>query len=725
MVRFLGVGLCSLLLPALLAQADPDGRRVARVGRVAEPEAPRIDGDLGDACWRDAPAIGELVMTEPWLGRQPTQRTVVKLLHDRHHLYLGLWCFDDDPTRIRASQRARDARLDPDDRVEIILDPFENRRTGYFFQIGAGGSIGDILISQNGGRFDKPWDAVWSGASRVTDEGWVAEVAIPFRSIPRREGAGRWGFNLARYVRDANEEYRWNGASQSTSFFRISECGTIDGIGDVDSGVGIEVVPYAAASWSRDRAVDRGWDIDPDAGGEAYWRITPSVTLATTLFTDFAETENDSRQINLNRFPLFFPEKRDFFLEGLSYFTFGANDAGNANFLPFFSRRIGLAGDGTKIPLQFGAKLTGEAGPFEFGLLDVQTDATAAVDEENLAVGRMKYAVGAQTTVGLIATNGDPTSAGRNHLLGADLWHRVPRWVGDLELTIVADAVASTGNVVDDEGESFGAMANARGSEWSFGLGSRQVADDFRPALGFVRRLGTRRTAGNVRWQPRTAEGSAIRRFSIAIDGARAEGLDGEPQETSIGLDTFGVQTHAGDELGVFVRREFERVEADFTLFRGSTTVFAGDYWNTRSGVLVTASEGRPWNGTASLSTGGFFDGRSDRLELDGEWRTSPLLHVGGGYRTAIVDLGPGRAFTTQVASGRVDLHFTPALSVRNLVQFDNESNVLGWQSRLRWIYAPGCDFFAVLGTAWQRDDASFTPTEQSLEFKVAHSLRF
>jgi len=205
MVRFLGVGLCSLCLPALLAQADPDGRRVARVGRVADHEAPRIDGELGDACWRDAPAIGELVMTEPWLGRPPTQRTVVKLLHDRHHLYLGLWCFDDDPTRIRASQRARDARLDPDDRVEILIDPFENRRTGYFFQIGAGGSVGGTLISQNGGRFDKPWDAVWSGVSRVTDEGWVAEVAIPFRSIPRREGAGRWGFNLARYVRASDE----------------------------------------------------------------------------------------------------------------------------------------------------------------------------------------------------------------------------------------------------------------------------------------------------------------------------------------------------------------------------------------------------------------------------------------------------------------------------------------------------------------------------------------
>lgn len=725
MVRFAGLLLLSFLVTGILAQAPPDGRRTARVGRIDVATAPRIDGRLDEACWRDAPAIGELVMVEPWAGRPPTQRTVVRLLHDHEHLYLGLWCFDDDPSRIRASQRARDARLDPDDRVEILLDPFENRRTAYFFQIGAGGSIGDILISQNGARFDKPWDAVWSGAAQVTDEGWFAEIAIPFRSIPRRPGSGRWGFNLARYVRAANEEYRWNGSSQAVSFYRASECGTIEGIGEVESGIGLEVVPYVATSWSRERAVRRGWDADVDAGGEVYWRITPSVTLAATLFTDFAETESDARQINLNRFPLFFPEKRDFFLEGLSYFAFGAPEAGGGNFRPFFSRRIGLAGDGSPIPLLLGLKLTGEAGPFEFGLLDALTDRTATQDEQNLAVGRVKYAAGEQTTIGLLATSGDPTGATDNQVLGVDGWHRVPQWLGDLDLTVVVDAALSTGSGRGDDGESFGADVRARGSEWQFEVGARQVAADFQPALGFVRRRGTRQMAAEVRWQPRVGEGSAIRRWQFEVEAERAEAMGGETQAKSLGIDWFGAELHSGDEIGVFAVREFERVEADFVLFRDTTPVFAGDYWNTRGGLIVRTSEGRPWNVLAEGSTGGLFDGRSDRLELDGEWRVSPLLHLGGGYETARVDLGPGRAFTTQVASSRVDLHFTPALSVRNLVQFDNESNVLGWQSRLRWIYAPGCDFFAVLGTAWERDGSSLVPTTQALEFKVAHSLRF
>ncbi|MEO6598146.1 MAG: hypothetical protein ABIP94_25665 [Planctomycetota bacterium] len=178
--------------------------------------------------------------------------------------------------------------------------------------------------------------------------------------------------------------------------------------------------------------------------------------------------------------------------------------------------------------------------------------------------------------------------------------------------------------------------------------------------------------------------------------------------------------------MSAFANRKFERVDTDFTLFDGTATVVAGDYWSTRAGFFLQTTEARPWNGLFVASTGDFFGGRSDRLEGNLEWRTSALLHLGGGYETAMVDLGPGRAFTTQIAKGLLDLFFSPALSLRNLVQFDNESNVLGWQSRLRWIYAPGCDFFAVLGTSWLReDDGSIVPTEQSLEFKVSHSLRF
>tara|TARA_R110002072_G_scaffold67163_3_gene165122 strand:+ start:144545 stop:146737 length:2193 start_codon:yes stop_codon:yes gene_type:complete len=711
--------------------AQEDGaRRTCRIGRIEAENAPLLDGILTDECWRAAPAIGELVMVEPWLGRKPTERTIVKLLHDRRNLYISIWC-EQDPSTVRNSQRVRDARLDPDDRIELMFDPFENRRTAYFFQVGAGGSLGDALVSANGSRFSKPWDAIWQAQARKTDDGWSCEIAIPFRSIPRKKGARSWGFNLKRYLRDRNEEYQWANPSQAVPFFRISEFGTVDGIGDVDGGIGLEVVPYVAAGLSRDRtASDDGWEFDPDMGGEIYYRVTPSMTFATTLLTDFAQTESDSRQINLNRFPLFFPEKRDFFLDGESYYNFGSQSAGGTRFLPYFSRRIGLSG-GNPVPILWGMKMQGEVGPFEVGLLDAQVDGTSTTAEENLAVARVKYALGEQTFVGLISTNGNPVSTGANTVAGIDFYHRIPEFVGDMDLQISIDALGSTGEAANDDGESFGVDLQARGQVWSVQTGTRWVSNDFSPALGFVSRRGIRQSELEVGFRPRAAEGSVIRRYVFEVTGRRAEEWEGAPQSVSWQIDQLGLEFQNGDEVSLFFSRRFERVDTQFELFDNTTPVFVGDYWQTRSGFRYEANEGRPVSGNASVFYGDFWDGHSTSLRGDVDWRASPLLQMGVGYRSTIADLGPGREFTTQIGSGTLDLFFSPELSLRNLLQYDNESNGIGWQSRLRWIYSPGCDFFLVFGSNWQRSrdpltrEASIVPTEQALNFKVAHTVRF
>ncbi|MFK7740828.1 MAG: carbohydrate binding family 9 domain-containing protein [Planctomycetota bacterium] len=713
--------------------AQDGGRRVCQIGTIDAADAPRLDGILTDDCWRDAPEIGELVMVEPWVGRKPDSRTVIKLLHDRSNLYVSIWC-EQDPESVRDSQRVRDARLDPDDRVELMFDSFDNRRTAYFFQISPGGSIGDALVSANGTRFNKPWDALWWGEARRTDDGWAAELEIPFRSIPRLKGARSWGFNCKRYVRDRNEEYQWDNPSQSVPFFRISEFGRIDGFGEIDGGIGLEFVPYITANFQRDRlgtGVDGDdWDFDPDAGGEIYYRVSPSITLATTVLTDFAQTENDGRQINLNRFPLFFPEKRDFFLDGESYYTFGSQFAGGTRFLPYFTRRIGLD-SGTPVPILWGMKLQGEAGPFELGLINVQVDGSAATNEENLAVGRVKYALGDQSYIGIVGTNGDPTSGGTNSVFGVDFYHRFPEFVGDMDLQVNIDALVSTGDAGDDEGESFGIDLAAQGQEWEVQMGTRWVSDDFRPALGFVSRRGIRQSQASVSYRPRVAEGSAIRRYLFAIELSRAERWDGEPQQVEFELDDLGVEFQNGDRLVAFATRRFDRVFNEFQLFQRDGeqprgTVRAGDYWNTRSGVSYRANEGRDVSGRVSLSTGDFFGGSSDSVSVSADWRTSPLLQVGGEFRTARIDLEQDGAFTTEIASATLDLFFDSTLSLRNLLQYDNESNAIGWQSRLRWIYEPGCDFFLVFGSNWQRTvDESIVPTQQAVNFKIAHTIRF
>ncbi|MFM1871499.1 MAG: hypothetical protein RL398_921 [Planctomycetota bacterium] len=728
----LTAGFLSTAVSVLSAQ-EPQGatgaavrtRKVAQVGRVAPEQVPVVDGRLDDACWADAPSLGDLTMVEPWEGRAPSVRTEVRLLHDRDNLYLALWCYEDkDP--VVATMRARDARLDPDDRVEIIFDPMESRQMAYFFQVGAAGSLGDGLISANGNKFDKPWDTIWSGEVTRTADGWFAELAIPFRSLPRREGAATWGFNLQRHARVRNEVYRWDNARQSISFFRPSELGTLAGFGAIEAGYGLEFVPYLTFKADRDlTAGDGDWGRDTDAGGEIYWRITPALKLALTANTDFAETEADGRQINLNRYPLFFPEKRDFFLDGAGYFQFGSSSAGGVTYLPFFSRRIGLSPSREPIPLLGGVKLTGRSGPVEIGILDVQTDASANTDEENLAVARVRYSLAEETAIGVLATHGDPRSTGTNSVGGLDFYHRWPDLFGDQDLQVQVDAAKSTGNVGGDEGDNFGIDVRSRGREWDFEVSTRWIEEEFRPALGFIGRTGTRAVSLDVDYSPRAVEGSAIRNGLFSIGAERYESLSGEPQDTKVGVDQLGAAWQTEDRAYLFAHERFERVENEFRLFRDSVAIAPGDYRTVRGGVAVTTSEGRPWNVDARVTSGEFFDGRSDDFSIDGEWRTSALLHLAADYQTTRVDLGPGRDFTTQIIALRAELHFAPTLSLYNLAQYDNESEQIGWQSRLRWIYQPGCDFFAVLGTTWRYDDGAVATEQQELAFKVQHTLRF
>lgn len=440
--------------------------------------------------------------------------------------------------------------------------------------------------------------------------------------------------------------------------------------------------------------------------------------------TDFAETESDERQINLNRYPLFFPEKRDFFLEGSAHFQFGATNAGLATVLPFFSRRIGLAADGSKVPVLGGVKLTGTSGPLEVGLLDVESDATPDTPEANLAVARLQYALGPATTVGAIGTHGDPDRDDDRSLVGVDFHHRVHPFVGDLDLRIHLDAMTTMGR--DAFGSSFAYDIRSRGAEWAFSTSSRWIDADFAPAIGFVSHPGTRAFDVQAYHMPQCAETSGVRTLDFGVSAHRREFAHGGLQEEGVSLQELGVTMANDDRAYLFAHGTREIVDAEFSLFRGTTTVSAGDYSTTRAGIAVATSPERSWDANLQVDAGGLFDGSMEHVSLETSWRPSALLHLGADYDSSHVDLGPAREFTTHIVGIRCDLAFTPDLAVHNLVQFDNESNVLGWQTRLRWTWSSGGEMFAVLGTNWLRTaDGSVVPTEQALQLKLTHSLRF
>ena len=333
-----------------------------------------VDGVLDEPEWQAAPKIGELTQREPENGERPTERTEVTLLRDRDYLYIGVMCFDSDPDGIIGTQMARDANLFSDDRIEIVLDTYRDRRSAFYFATNPAGALVDGLLFANG-QSNMDWDAIWDVRISRSDLGWSAEFAIPFKSLSFAADQTAWGFNIARRIQRKQEEDRWSGARLETTFQQVSEAGEITNLEDITQGIGLDVRPFAAGRWLR--AVNEGNHMVTGRPGlDVFYNLSSNLKLSATANTDFGETEVDTRQINLSRFSLFFPEKRTFFLEDAGVFAFSNTSVRGPAFLnpprfeviPFFSRRIGLLA-GSEIPIDFGAKLTGRVGRTELGVL--------------------------------------------------------------------------------------------------------------------------------------------------------------------------------------------------------------------------------------------------------------------------------------------------------------------------------------------------------------------
>ncbi len=407
-MSFSSVLRATLVLTVIASAAGAADVRRARVVRTTQ--AIRIDGILDEEVWRNTPPIGEFVQADPFPGKPPTEQTEVRLAFDDDALYIAVRCLDRDPSKILSTTMARDGRPFDDDNLEIVLDPFHDRRSGYYLQVNAAGSMSDGRIIENR-LADVSWDGIWDARTRIDERGWTAELEVPFKTLSFRPDVGTWGFNIERTIARVNEESRWEGAVLDSTIHAVSRGGDIEGLEGVSQGIGLDIKPYGLLGVNRD--IGRADRVQPkrEAGADIFYRLTPNLLSSTTINTDFAETEVDTRQVNLTRFPLFFPEKRAFFLEEAGVFQFGLPSAGNT-MLPFFSRRIGLVG-GETVPILFGEKLTGKIGRLEMGLLDVMTRDSDIAPSENFVVGRAKYGFWRQSYVGGIFTHGEPTGDDR------------------------------------------------------------------------------------------------------------------------------------------------------------------------------------------------------------------------------------------------------------------------------------------------------------------------
>ena len=718
-----GLALALLAWPAVAFQ-----RPSAQVLHLQAGESVVVDGDLSDPAWEGAVPIGALTQVEPVQGAEPTWPTEIRLAFDRDALYVAVRCFD-NPKDVRARQRDRDAFVRYDDVVELWFDTFHDNRFAFWFQATAGGSLGDALISDGGNEFNKNWDGIWYGKVRRDEQGWAFELAIPFQTLVFGSENDTWGFNVVRKRVANGESCRWASPSVAYRSFQLARGGVLTGMTGMRHGMGLDAVPYVRLGGERQRAVlgssADDWSTLGDAGLDLAWRVDPATTLRMTVNTDFAQTEVDARQINLTRFPLFFPEKRDFFLEDAGLFSFGAGE--DSSLLPFFSRRIGRDDLGEAVPILAGLKLTGRSGQWNFGLLETLVDGQGQVADQSLGVARISRNIGQQSSLGMIFTHGRPEEESDSFTGGLDFRIGTNSQQGGARTTDVWGwwlASESEGAIGDDE--TFGVQARTRTSQWTHELFAQSIGKEFDPALGFVRRTGIREYEWSSRYTWRSQGNGPIREYRAELAPSYTTGLSGRKDSWEVGLEWLDLVFASEDGIEVGTERRFERIPSPFEL-GGGATIAAGDYDMTVNSVGFESNDRRWVNGEAGVEFGDFYGGDILRWVVAPVLVPGPLFTLSLEYEDIAVDLESGEGFHTNVYAARFDFSFNPELSWRNLVQYDTESKQLGLQSRWHWIVTPGQDLFFVAGLGWVREGSGrpLVPTGQEVNLKLQYTLRF
>lgn len=731
------LGAMLALASATSAQSLPmtssDGRR--HLAAVRATARPVVDGALDEPFWRDAAAASEFVQADPREGAPATERTEVLVAFDDDHLYIGARCFDTDASHIVVNDIRKDFADAEQDTFQVLLDTFADRRNGFVFGTNAEGARFDSQIANEGRDVNPNWDAVWWVAARTTAEGWTAEFRIPFKTLRFEPGDGHtWGINFARRIRRKNEVDYWSPVQRAFSIVRASSAGTLDGLPDLAQGRNVRVKPYLLGGAVRpygggDFAIDRSAGLDVKAG------LTPSLTLDATVNPDFAQAEADEQQVNLTQFSLFFPEKREFFLENSGVFYFGdipRNQRQTSRFRPpeedlllFFSRRIGLTDSGAQVPLYGGLRLTGRAGKFGLGALSMQSEESGARAGQNYSVVRVRRDIFKSSDVGAIVMSRQAAGASDdfNRVAGADINFRVLK-----SLLLNGFAVRSE-TPGETPGETRGQAAAKASIGWEDSKLRTQysimrVDPGFRADMGFVRRTGV--TRHFLDWasflQPERLRGKGIRQIE---PHARAF-LYYDPSGSLV-----TTQGHAGLQVtwntGARVEYAFEpRTEAIATPFRlrSDVVIPVGRYdWNQHLWV-VDSDHSKALSVSARVTHGAFWSGRQKNVQTSILYRPTHRLFFDVGVQVTDIHLDvPQASFTTTLVNWRSGYSFTTNMFLDALVQYRNDLRQFSSNIRFNLIHHPLSDFFVVYNE--QQDTDGRVPAGRGVVVKYTQLFSF
>jgi hypothetical protein len=724
--------LIALMMAAAAANAAAqDVRSAGDEVRAVRLTAPlRIDGRLDEEIYAAIPPIAGFVQQLPVEGAPATEPTDLWVLFDEDNLYIAARCHDSQADRISANELRRDngAIWQLNDNFSVTIDTFHDRRNGFFFQTNPIGAVRDQAI--NDGANNVNWNGVWDVKATRDERGYTLEMTIPFKSLRyRAAGPQTWGINVRRVVRSKNEvsnltalpaEYGTNGVSQ------MAMAATLVGLETPAQSLNFELKPYAASSLTTDRTarVPFSNDLGRNVGVDVKYGLTRGMTADFTVNTDFAQVEEDQQQINLTRFNLFFPEKRDFFLEGQGIFDFGGQSGQRAGTVPilFFSRRIGLSG-GQAVPVIAGGRVTGKAGPYELGALAITTDdkPSAGAVATTFSALRLRRNILRRSSIGVIATGRWPGISGQgdNGTAGVDA---ALRFYENVDANLYWARTTSPGLHGDDA--SYRGRFTYGGDRYGFSADRAVIQANFNPEVGFVRRTDIALNAMTARFSPRLRRGRPVRQLTWQANLEYLSDAGGDVLEDRSQSGEFGVEFNSSDQVNIVVGRNYERLPADFLISPG-VVVPAGGYSTQTLTANYTLAQQRKVSGTLSASRGSFYGGTRTSASYSGRIALSANVGIEPNVTLNWVTL-PYGDFTARLVGVRLAVAPTARLGFSSLTQFNPTGRSLTSSARMRWEYVPGSELFVVYSDGRDTSARSFPLLQnRSIAVKVTRLLRF
>ena len=683
---------------------------------------PVIDGIVNDDVWNQAYMVDEFYQREPNEGKPISERTEFYTCYDANNIYFAVKCWS-DPKDVIAKELARDVSLRYDDRIQIILDTYNDQRNGYWFQLGPRGSIGDAIVSENGASFNKQWDGLWNGKAQITDYGWEGELIIPFKTLGFDKESKEWGIKSIRNIVNKLESAYWPVANLNTHKFQVSDAGKLEGIEDITQGIGLDISPYLLTGLDTKNGEDNKGKLT--GGLDMFYQITPSLKSSLSINTDFAETEVDDRQINLTRFSLHYPEKRDFFLDGANYFQFGIEGDSRSEaakkIIPFFSRRMGLDENGNPIRINVGAKLIGQVDDWNIGMMYINDDRD--LGDNNFTVARVTRNLGAQSSVGIISTYGNALGGDENYVAGADLKLATSTFQGDKNISFFLFGMKSNTKDIEGDNSSWGIQAVYPNDLISARLGYHQIGKNFIAGMGFVPRTNIKETYGELEFGPRPNKWGILQ-LEFGGDFDFVSNLETSELETrEIKLTPLGIRFMSGEDLNYSVSNQYEMLSEDFNIY-DDYVIPAGEYeWWFQQVSVETKGARNVW-GEASYGFGNFFTGYRKDIDLEVNWKVAVPFFLGGKFHQSNVKLPDGE-FTANIYQMNANILFSPTLTLYNYFQYDNASNSICWQSRFQWILKPGNEIILVWTTNFLEKENNYFMDASALRLKLKYNIRF